>query len=359
MKVILRAALAATCMLGTGAVAVVADDGVPTSSPVPIPLSQLRPTEIHGGPVPLEAPVLASFPPLVPSRQKELVVFVGGYASIPGDGAFDALKALFPPDRYDVRRHGDDPRFPYDTYGSIDRSAGVLTREIREVGPGYAAVNVVSHSMGGVVVDRAFASGLSASDGVRTHVSIAGPHSGADFARVPTTVLPLIAPVKEIVRAVAVVAARDPESDAARDLATARPVPPPRGVARVDISLATDGFVNRFDARDPGVELRLFLPSSPGELADGHGGSLTNRQVAEVVLETVRSHRVPPDRRDPFTRVVAAIVWDREAWLWRTVLVLMTLGAFSLYAARFLPFCREAADRVNAVCARFLRAVGR
>jgi hypothetical protein len=293
------------------------------------------------------------------ARPKELVLFVGGYGSRANDGAFDVLRARFPTERYDVRRLGEDPRFPYDTYGSIDTSAAVLTKEIREVAPHYAAVNIVSHSMGGNVVDRAFANGLSAGDGVRTYVAIAAPHSGADFARVPTAVLPLITPVKDIVRAVAVAGARDPESVAARDLATARPIRPPAGVVRLDVSLATDGIVNQYDARDPGVQQRIFLPASLHELVDGHGGSLVNQQIADLVVETVRTHRVPPDRRDPLTILLAPLLWNRETWVWRMVLLFVTLAALTLCAIRFVPFCRPAIDRLNALCGRFLRSVGR
>src|SRR5207249_806631 len=110
-----------------------------------------------------------------------------------------------PGDRYDVRRLGEDPRFPYDTYGGVDANAQILTDEIRTVGRDYSAVNIVSHSMGGVVTDQAFANGLSASDGVRTFVAIAGPHSGADYARAPAFLLPILVPVEDI--------ARSPRSD--------------------------------------------------------------------------------------------------------------------------------------------------
>lgn len=294
-----------------------------------------------------------------PARKKELVLFVGGYGSQANDGAFDELAARFPRDLYDVRRLGDDPRFPYDTYGGLDASARVLTEEIRAIGADYSAVNLVSHSMGGVVTDRAFANGLSSADGVRTYVAIAGPHSGADYARAPVFVLPIIGPVKDIVRAGAVAAARDPESAAIRDLATARPIRPPAGVARVDASLATDGFVNQFDARDPGVPLRLFLPATPRELLDGHGGSLVNRQIADLVVETIATHQVPPDRRDLITQVVAPILWDKETQIWRQVLGLITIAALGLYAARRTPFGRVALDLINARARRFLRSRGR
>jgi hypothetical protein len=291
--------------------------------------------------------------------RRELVLFVGGYGSEADDGAFAALSARFPADRYDVRRLGDDPRFPYDTYGPLDASASALTDEIRALAPRYTGVNIVSHSMGGAVVDRAFDDGLSAKDGVRTYVAIAGPHSGADFARVPTAVLPLIGPVRDIVRAGATLVARDPESPAARDLATARPIAPPRGVVRLDLSLSTDGFVNRYDAIDPGVDQRVFLPGSPGEFLDGHGGSLTNREIGEVIVETIREHRLPPDRRDGITRLIAPLLWDRSTSVWRFILLAITFGAIALWFARFIPGWGVPIARANALSRAFLRSVGR
>lgn len=330
-------------------------------SPSPIPVTELRPSQIQTAPVPRVAPefVPPSEPLGGPARKKELVIFVGGYGSQPNDGAFDVLAARFPADRYDVRRLGDDPRFPYDTYGGVDANAQVLTDQIRSIGGDYSAVNIVSHSMGGVVTDRAFGQGLSAADGVRTFVAIAGPHSGADYARAPAFLLPIIGPVEDIVRAVGVAAARDPGSDAIRDLAVARPIPVPVGVARVDVSLATDGLVNEYDARDPGVSQRVFLPATLRELIDGHGGSLVNREIGDLVVETVRTHEVPPDRRDPLTRFLAPILWDQETRLWRRFLLVATLGAVGLYLARSIPFCRRAIDDFNAWCGQFVRSLGR
>ena len=165
--------------------------------------------------------------------------------------------------------------------------------------------------------------------------------------------------MKDIVRAGAVAAARDPESAAVRDLATARPVRPPVGVARVDVSLATDGLVNEFDARDPGVPQRLYLPATARELVDGHGGSLVNREIADLIVETVRKHEVPPDRRNPITRLVAPLLWDQETQMWRRLLLLITFAAVCLYAVRWLPFCASAMDALNRWCGRFLRSRGR
>src|SRR5919201_921244 len=116
----------------------------------------------------------------------ELVVLVGGYQSCacPDDGTFDVLRgALAAVPNMNVVRFGTDPRFPYDTYGSIDTSGVNLRDYIRLVAPEYAAVHIVTHSMGGVVADRAFANGLSRDDGVATYIAWSAPHSGSDAAR--------------------------------------------------------------------------------------------------------------------------------------------------------------------------------
>jgi hypothetical protein len=365
-RLCLRAFGLALLLLSAGGAVARADDGrepVPTGTgrpPAP-PQSELRPSDIKIAPLPTIAVDVRRFLSPVPiaPRRKELVLFVGGYGSRNDDGAFDVLKGRFPADSYDVMRLGDDPEFRYDTYGSVDGNARVLTDQIRRVSSGYAGVNIVSHSMGGVVVDRAIANGLSAADGVRTYVALASPHSGSDYARAPVTVLPLIAPVRDIVRAGGVAAARDPDSPAIHDLARARPVGPAAGIVRVDASLATDGLVNEFDARDPNIPQRLYLPATAREAIDGHGGSLVNREIADLVVETVRTHAVPPDRRDIMTRALAPILWSHETMLWRALLLGLTCAAIGLFALRCIPGCQAPIDQLNALCRRFIRAKGR
>ena len=327
--------------------------------PTAVPVTEVRPTEIQTAPVPAPELIPVDEPVRLAPPKKELVLFVGGYGSRGDDGAFDELAARFPPDRYVVRRLGDDPRFPYDTYGGIDANAKVLTDQIRNIAKDYSAVNIVSHSMGGAVTDRAFRNGLSAADGVRTFVAIGGPHSGADFARAPAFLLPVIGPIEGIVRAVGLALAHDPSSDAIRDLAVARPIRPPARVVRVDASLATDGLVNEYDAQDPGVPQRVFLPATPRELIDGHGGSLVNRQIGDLVVETIRTHAVPPDRRDPITKFLAPIIWDQETRLWRKVLVVVVAVAVIVYAARAVPILRDVIDGLNAWGRRLVHSFGR
>ena len=365
LRAFLRAAVLALALLpAAGALTALADDGRPPaatghpSSPLPIPRSELRPSAIH--PAATQSPGFIELPALVQLPRKELVIFVGGYGSSATDGAFDQLKNEFADGRYDVVRFGVDPSFRYDSYDAIDRSAGALIDEVRTLGPHYSAVNIVSHSMGGAVVDRAFDKGLGAGDGVATDIAIAGPHSGAFLAAAPTVTFPLIGGVKDIVRDVAMIFAQpDPESLAARDLATFRPVVPPHGVVRLDISLATDGVVSQDDARDPGVPQRVFLPGSPGEAIDGHGGSLTSRAVIQLVGQTVRTHRVPPDDRDPVTKTVAPIVWPLVSNFWRKLVLACVLVALAFAVARFLPWARPSIDRAIAVCRADLRRRGR
>src|SRR3954470_24047819 len=146
-----RGSLLALALLSAGGITADADDGRPPTpsgagrpptSPQ-IPLTELRPSQIRTAPVPPAAPDDAPLadPVRAPARKKELVLFVGGYGSRSDDGAFDDLAARFPTDRYDVRRLGEDPRFPYDTYGGVDANAQILIDEIRTVGGDYSGVN--------------------------------------------------------------------------------------------------------------------------------------------------------------------------------------------------------------------------
>ena len=110
------------------------------------------------------------------TAKKELIVLVGGYAS--GDDAhvFDAFRARVGQEGgYDVVRFGQDVG-AYDTFGAVDANAMQLRDTIRSLSTSYDSVHIVTHSMGGVVADRAFALGLSASDGV-TGASSGSSHS--------------------------------------------------------------------------------------------------------------------------------------------------------------------------------------
>lgn len=267
--------------------------------------------------------------PAGPSR--EVVVLVGGYqsCSCQRDPDLEALRRSFEGAGFDVVQFGTDPRYPYDTYGHIAPNAEHLRDEVRSLSSQYGVIHIVTHSMGGVVADQAFAAGLSADDGVVSYVSLASPHSGSDGARAISQVRALTGHVDALVRK-ASLAFVEPESDAAEDLATVRPIPAPRGVVRLDIRESGDVMVSGNDARDPGVTSRVIA----GPPLTGHGDILTNPDVLRMTLDTMIGRRVPPDTRsrdlidaaqrnadlfDGIVRVVlpVLVVFCVGAWLYR------------------------------------------
>ena len=44
-------------------------------------------------------------------------------------------------------------------------------------------------------------------------------------------------------------------------------------------------------------------------------------RIADLIVETVRTHAVPPDRRDPLTQFVAPLIWNEETRWWRRLLL--------------------------------------
>lgn len=251
------------------------------------------------------APSVSAIP--VNAQKKELIVLVGGYASGPDGHVFDAFRARVAQEGgYDVVRFGEDLG-AYDTFGAVDANAVQLRDSVRTASSGYGGVHIVTHSMGGVVADRAFALGLSAADGVTTYVAWAAPHDGAHAAQALQTTLTVSGPVRDDTRAFTAAHFRDPDSAAVRDLARAHVSGPPPGVARLDLRLATDALVSSADARDPGVVSRVLLPRSFGEL-EGHGGILRSDEALDLTLATIRSHAVPPDERGVVLRTASEMV---------------------------------------------------
>jgi len=239
--------------------------------------------------------------------KKELIVLVGGYGTGPDSQVFDAFRARVAQENvYEVVRFGHDLG-SYDTFGGVDANADQLRDSIRSVSGSYDGVHIVTHSMGGVVADRAFARGLSASDGVTTYVAWASPHDGSRAAQAMQATLTLSGPGRDDTRAFTTAYFRDPDSDAVRDLARARAVAPPSGVVRLDLRLATDALVMGADARDPGVPSRVLLPTSIGEL-EGHGGILQSEQALDLTLATIKTRSVPPDRRGGLLLAASAVV---------------------------------------------------
>src|SRR5689334_5394328 len=105
-------------LLPSWALAASADDG---SSDAPAPASpSFRPPA--GVLRHVDAPTLRVDPPTATTARPELVVLVGGYQSCacPDDGTFDQLTTRLIASGFEVKRFGQDPRYPYDTYGRVD-----------------------------------------------------------------------------------------------------------------------------------------------------------------------------------------------------------------------------------------------
>lgn len=312
MRALIGATLVTWALLPALALVASADEDPPlrpedAGPPLRPPLSVLRAVE--------RAPSKEAISTGVP--RKELIVLVGGYASGSDDNAFDAFRArAAQADGYEVVRFGKDLG-TYDTFGAVDSNAERLRDSIRSVSTDYGGVHIVTHSMGGVVADRAFALGLSAGDGVTTYVAWAAPHDGAHAAQALQTTLAMSGPARAETRAFTTAYFRDPDSAAVRDLARAHPSGPPAGVVRLDLRLATDALVSSADARDPGVASRVLLPQSIGEL-EGHGGILRSEQAFDLTLAAIKSRAVPPDERGQALRSASGAVAgtvDRHAQL--------------------------------------------
>lgn len=283
-RLLLTALATLSFSLAPGAVLVaLADDPAPTPSPsFRPPVGVLRHVD-----APTASPVA---PANVAAPKKELVILVGGYQTCWCKDGLDAYAARASAAGYDVKHFGADPRYPYDSYGAIAVSGRSLRDEIRSLAPDYSAVHIVTHSMGGVVADQAFAQGLSASDGVATYVSLSGPHSGSDWARAATDVN--TNGPGELLRRVASLFEMESKSAAVKDLASVHPIVPPVGVVRLDLRESTDVLVTSTDASDPGVPSRIL-----NEAAEGHGGILTDPRAVDLTMRTISTRRVPPDDR--------------------------------------------------------------
>jgi hypothetical protein len=250
------------------------------------------------------APAPASAPD---AKRKELIVLVGGYASGEDPHTFDAFRARIAQEGgYDVVRFGQDLG-SYDTFGAVDANAAQLRDSIRSVSTSYDTVHIVTHSMGGVVADRAFALGLSASDGIATYVAWAAPHDGAHAAQALQGTLAVSGVARDDTRSFTATYFRDPDTSAVRDMARLRASGPPPGVARLDLRLATDALVSAADARDPGVASRVLLPGSIGEL-EGHGGILNSDEALDLTMATIRTKAVPVDDRSVAIRAASGVV---------------------------------------------------
>jgi hypothetical protein len=275
----------ALSVVGPGALVAAGDDGPSGPAPTGRPTRTiLRPTEI-------------SQPARPKPSAKEVIIIVSGVNSSAQDPTFDALQAkLFDDPGYEVHRFGADPSYPYDTLGSLDQSADDLTREIRDLSLTHPAVHIVAHSMGGDVVDRAIAHGLSAADGVATYVALSSPHSGSAALAAAERVLGQSGDTALELRAL-LSSKLDVGSAAAHDLAHAKPAPRVAGITRMDLRIATDLAVTGRDASDPGVESRTLVPAGLGGFLDGHGAITSDGRALDLIMTTIATRAIPPDTR--------------------------------------------------------------
>src|SRR6266542_2907958 len=237
----------ALSVLGPGALVAAGDDGPPKPVATDRPIrTSIRPSEL-------------AEPRPVPPSDKIVILLVSGIGSDAHDPTFDALvSALLADPRYEVHRFGGDPAHPYDTTGSINANADQLTAEIRDLAKTHPKIDIVAHSMGGVVVDAAFRRGLSAGDKVHTYIALASPHDGSTEARaaLPFLAIADVLGAETEFRAITAAVAQDVGSKAVQDLAVTHAGPPPPGITRFDVRLATDAIVTAPDMWTPGVTSR-------------------------------------------------------------------------------------------------------
>lgn len=325
------ATILALSIVGPGAPAAAGDDGPPHAVRPDRPnRTILRPTEIPE----LDRPTVAR------ASDRPVCLLVSGIGSDAPDGTFDDLVAALE-SQCEVHRFGGDPAHPYDTRGSLDSNADQLISEIHDLGKTHPEIKIVAHSMGGAVVDDAFRRGLSVKDKVTTYVALAAPHNGSTEAQSIAPKLDEAARLGIVpeFRAITAGLAQDAGSPAVHDLAVVRAGPPPAGVRRIDLRMATDPIVTAPDAWTPGVETRTLLPSSARYL-EGHGGITTDPRAVALIGAAVGSGLPPLDWRGRLLQFVADRVSSKIAqvapFVYPVVGTLIVWGAlgWALYRRR-------------------------
>lgn len=301
---------------------------------------------------PLEVPELAP-EPAPRSSEKEVVLLVAGIGSAVQDPTWDALIARLRTDpRYEIRRFGADPAYPYDTLGRVADNAAALTAEVRDLSSRYRGIHLVTHSMGGAVVDTAFARGLSANDGVQSYIALAAPHDGSTVARFGQLVALDAGGAAPEARAIAsFVQGRDISGPATIDLARLHSRPATAGIARLDLRMASDVAVIQRDAAVPGIDSRILAPRGLGEWLDGHGAITRDPRALDVVTTTIARRASPPDARGAEIAEAARISRIADAmvpWALALIAVCLLAGCWALRRSRFAPIVRTWADLRNA-----------
>lgn len=284
----------------------------PAAADGPLPPPPPRPPDVvlrH-----VDAPQLD----VAPHSPRRVVLLVGGFASGWADPLFGELETRMKAAGYDVRRFGADARFAYDTTGAVADNARSLREQLHALGAEYDEVDIVAHSMGGVVTDVALADGTGRADHVTTYVALASPHSGSSVALIGQIALALAGEARPemielFARSIPLPAVRDMDSSAAHDLALASARPRADGIVRLDLREATDLTVGRGDAFARGAASLTFASGA----VDGHGAILSDPSALDLVQRTIADRRVSMDARTLALAAAGAVeadVIDR----WRT-----------------------------------------
>lgn len=269
---------------------------------------------------------------------------VRGYGSTPDQGEYwDPLLVLFP-----ERRHYDfgSDAGHYDTRGPVAASGDAMRREIQRLvrEEDLASVTIVSVSLGGVVTDEAFRSGLSARDNVDGWVAIASPLNGSTTARVvrgADLAATALGAQRELAELVAPLGAgiHDP---AMIDLAKYRSFEAPRDVPTTQFWAVADELVLDRDTRVDGARYVRTLTPTVLSGAAGHGGQLADARTRAMVAQAVRGEAV---RQHPIEAVLARLFAPPTDAIRH--LALMTLGVGFVWAAVTLSLARRVLERVR------------
>lgn len=275
---------------------------------------------------------------------RSALVTVRGYGATPEERAYwDPLWAAMPD--LDHRDFGTDFG-RYDTRGSVAANGDALRREIQRFvrEDDVASVSIVSVSMGGVVTDAAFGSGLSARDNVTAWTTLASPLNGSTTARVvrgADRVAAVLGVRKELAGLLAPLGA-DAADTAMQDLAEHRAFSPPRGVPLSQFWALTDELVLDADAHVGGARyVRTLTPTLLTNFVPAHGGQLNDPRVREMVVAAARGER---PRELLVERVVAAVLAPvADAY---HLVALLGLAAIFLSAAVLVARLRAPCERL-------------
>lgn len=287
---VVRSFLLALGIVSVGSAVALADDGPPRVAST-------------AGPVRPHDTILR----LAASGGRELVLFVGGFASDPRDiSPFAALAARLR--EHHIAYFGADRDGAYDARGSIALHGAQLRDAVRRKvrRDDYERVHIVAHSMGGNVSDAAFEAGLSWRDNVDSYTAIDAPHRGSAVARAARRALedPLVprTEARELLRALGEGVARvavTGDEPAIFDLATSRERAAPDRVRTVIVAVPNSELVAGSESRLRGAE-RWVVPVMPvGRTGDAlkvgaHGLVLDDPVAREIVFANVEGHWVKP-----------------------------------------------------------------